>query len=131
MFSKSRPWGYHPKEVESKIDEYKETLGKLNDKYAAEKQIVLNLDARVERLESELRQRHLEMSALELPNADEVVGSLVLNDFKNYNSKSQDKDEPKDNNSKPRFKIETDNREENSGSRDNSSSGSSSFKIVK
>lgn len=86
QFTKSQPWGYHPIEVEEKIEEYLNVIQKLNDKIAEEKQINMSLKQNIEKLQKELREMHLQMSNLELPDATEAVEHFVLDEFKNYNN---------------------------------------------
>lgn len=83
-FKRSKPWGYLPSEVEKAIDEYEATIGKLNDKLMEMNQIALRYKERCTQLEDELRAMHIEMSALELPDTEEMVESVVLSDFRNY-----------------------------------------------
>lgn len=84
MFQISKPWGYYPPDVEKMIKQYEETIEKLNNKLAQKIHQLANANQRNEKLEEELRALHLELSSLELPDTDEVVEGLVLNDFKNY-----------------------------------------------
>lgn len=85
MFHKSRPWGYHPEEVEAKIIEYENALKDLNNKYMEQKQISLSLEQRVIQLQNELKDMHFQMSSLELPEPEAAVEHFVLDEFKHYN----------------------------------------------
>ena len=85
-FSISKPWGYYPPEVEEVIEKYEETIGQLNAKLTEKIRQNAKLKDRIVKLEDELRAMHIEMSSLELPDTEEIVESVVLNDFRNYPS---------------------------------------------
>lgn len=86
MFPKSKPWGYHPVYVEERIKEYETALMQVNNKNIELSQVISRLEETIKRLQDELRDMHLQMANLELPDIDEVVQQSVLNDFKNYNN---------------------------------------------
>lgn len=86
MFKKSSPWGYHPVMVEDQIKKYDESIAAITEKYLNARQLCYKMAAKIEQLENELRDMHLQMSSLELPEASEAVEHFVLNDFRNYNS---------------------------------------------
>ena len=88
MFKLSEPWGYYPPDVEKRISQYEAALKDLNSKYAEQKQVSLSYEEKINKLESELRSMHLQMSSLELPEAEEAVSSFVLDDFKHYHDPS-------------------------------------------
>lgn len=83
-FKLSKPWGYYPPDVDKTIDQYEATLGKLNQTLAEQVQLSMRLKERIKTLEDELRAMHIEMSSIELPDADELAESVVLQDFRNY-----------------------------------------------
>lgn len=86
MFKKSKPWGYYPPDVEKKIDQYEAALSQVNQKYLEQVQINNLKNQKISALEGELRDMHIQMSSLELPEPDEMVEHYVLDNFKNYNS---------------------------------------------
>ena len=104
LFPISRPWGYYPDDVHKKILSYENALKLLNQsitkertafstyKATAEKEleekdeIIQQKDNIIESLKEELRQMHLQMSNIELPEADYGVSYAVLDQFKNYNN---------------------------------------------
>jgi hypothetical protein len=90
-FRLSKPYGYHPPDVEKAIEQYEEMIGKLNDKLSEKIQLCSKYQERINKLEEELRAMHIEMSSLELPDTEEMVESVVLGDFRNY---PNDPDEP-------------------------------------
>ena len=90
MFTKSKPWGYHPILVEQQIAEYDKAMNAITEKYLNARNTCLKLGERIEQLENELRDMHIQMSSLELPETSEVVEHYVLDDFKNYNSTNAD-----------------------------------------
>ena len=90
MFTKSKPWGYHPILVEQQIAEYDKAINAITEKYLNARNTCLKLGERIEQLENELRDMHIQMSSLELPETSEVVEHYVLDDFKNYNSTNAD-----------------------------------------
>jgi len=85
MFKISKPWGYYPPEVEARIQEYESALMKTNAAIASLQQSVNQKDEQIKQLQGELRKMHIEMSSLELPEADDLVERSVLEDFKGYN----------------------------------------------
>lgn len=89
MFRKSQPFGYYPPDVESKIHEYEVALKEINDKYVQEVQNNNILKDKISRLQDELREMHIQMSSLELPDTDEITQGYVLNTFKQYNEVPQ------------------------------------------
>lgn len=95
QFRKSKPWGYYPPAVEEKVKQYESTIEALTEKLIHKNHLVSNLKQNIEQLQDELREMHLQMSSLELPEASEAVEHFVLDDFKNYNSgKFDDVEEP-------------------------------------
>lgn len=86
MFRKSRPYGYNPPDVEKAIEQYEAALSQINSKLIESRQIIQQQKEKIERLQSELREMHLQMSNLELPDVDEAIEHYVLDDFKNYNN---------------------------------------------
>lgn len=86
QFPKSKPWGYHPQEVEKRVLEYEKTIAELTEKYLEKEQIIMSLKSKIDKLQDELREMHLEMSSLELPEAEEAVERCVLDEFRNYNN---------------------------------------------
>ena len=84
MFRLSKPWGYYPPAVEEKIKQYEEALRNMNDKNQELTQVILSQQQNIEKLQEELREMHLEMSNLELPEIDDMIEHCVLDDFKNY-----------------------------------------------
>ena len=90
MFKISKPWGYYPPAVESKIGEYENLLREMNNKYQESKQIIISQQQTIENLQEELRNMHLEMSNIQLPDVEEAVQGYVLDSFKNYNSRDDD-----------------------------------------
>lgn len=95
MFPKSKPWGYHPEAVEKKINEYEVALGMVNNKLAEQVQVNTSLLAKIEKLENELREMHFQMSSLELPEVEEAVGHMVLDEFRHFNHDDPDEPTPK------------------------------------
>ncbi len=95
MFPKSKPWGYHPEAVEKKISEYEAALGMVNNKLAEQVQVNTSLLAKIEKLENELREMHFQMSSLELPEVEEAVGHMVLDEFRHFNHDDPDEPSPK------------------------------------
>lgn len=89
MFAKSKPWGYKPDDVEAAIREHRNTIGLLNDKVIEQKQIIINQQDKIKKLQEELRRMHLEMSSLELPAVDQAVEDMVLGNFAKYNEVTQ------------------------------------------
>jgi hypothetical protein len=85
-FSKSRDWGYYPPEVEKAIEQYEDVIGRLNERLVEKVQECERLKARNAKLEDECRRMHIEMSSIELPDTEEVVENVVLQDFRRYNS---------------------------------------------
>lgn len=99
MFKLSKPWGYYPPEVEDKIRQYERALKDINEKYQEERRTVNALTKRMESLQEELRDMHMQMSSLELPPVEEAIEHYVLEDFSQYNSpepKKKDVSEPID-----------------------------------
>ena len=90
MFKKSQPWGYHPIQVEQQMQKYDEALNALTEKYLAARQTCLKMGNKIDQLQQELREMHLQMSSLELPEASEAVEHFVLDDFRQYNSNNND-----------------------------------------
>lgn len=90
QFKLSKPWGYYPPAVEEKIKQYETIIRELSDKFLEEKQKNMSLIQKIEQLQDELREMHLQMSSLELPEAVEAIEHFVLDDFKNYNSSKFD-----------------------------------------
>lgn len=86
MFTKTKPWGYDPEEVEAEVNRLLELLTNLNNKIDQLKQVCNSKDVTIERLEEELKEMHFQMSSLELPDAEEAVEHFVLDEFKNYNT---------------------------------------------
>lgn len=86
QFRKCQPWGYYPPDVEKRIEQYEETIQKLTDKFTGLKQEKSELIQKIERLQDELREMHLQMSSLELPDTSEAIEHYVLDDFRNYNN---------------------------------------------
>ena len=97
MFTKSSPWGYHPQQVENQIKEYEKVTNTLYEKYTLLRQTNYKMAAKIEQLQNELRDMHLQMSSLELPEASEAVEHFVLDDFKKYNSNNNNDDIPSPN----------------------------------
>lgn len=97
MFRKSKPWGYNPPDVESKIDEYEKALRETNQALTEERRKNSLKDQEIMRLQEELRSMHIQMSSLELPDADDYVERMVLEEFKEYNNTHNEgsKKEPK------------------------------------
>ena len=95
MFQKTKPWGYHPVQVENAIRQYDKTIADLNNKIIEDRQTKSSLIKKIENLQEELREMHIQMSSLELPDATEATEHMVLDDFKNYNTnKFNDIEEP-------------------------------------
>lgn len=88
-FQLSKPYGYYPPAVDQTIDQYERTIGAMNSKLVEQQQLVTRLQDRISKLEDELRRMHIEMSSMELPDADEVVAGLIMQDFKQYNAPVQ------------------------------------------
>lgn len=86
QFKKCQPWGYYPPDVEKRIQQYEDTIQKLTSGFTDQRRIILELTQKIERLQDELREMHLQMSSLELPDASEAVEHFVLDDFRNYNN---------------------------------------------
>lgn len=86
MFPLSKPFGYHPVIVEEKIKDYENTIKQLNDALVSKNQTINSLETRLEHALSELRNLHLEMSNLELPDTTEMLEHQILDDFSRYNS---------------------------------------------
>ena len=86
MFTRSRPWGYEPVEVEEKMREFEVSLNGLINQCMELKKIINDKDATIKNLKNELRDMHVQMSSLELPDADEIVQKHVLDEFKDYNN---------------------------------------------
>lgn len=84
MFKISKPWGYYPPDVEKSINNYEDVIGQLNSKLEEKVQQCTRLQDRINKLENELREMHIEMSSMELPDTEELVESVVLQDFRNY-----------------------------------------------
>ena len=121
MFPKSQPWGYEPLSVEKRISQYENAIGEVNKRFLEEQQINAQLNQRIEKLQDELKNMHIQLSSLELPDVEEAIEHMVLNDFQNYNSnnknnyneKKQYKNEEKeDNNEDNNFVIAGDGSEE-------------------
>lgn len=89
QFPKSTPWGYYPLAVEEKINQYETIIKELNDRLLEKRQDVLLLNQKIETLQNELREMHLQMASMELPDTTEVIENQVLNEFKNYNTKEE------------------------------------------
>lgn len=94
-FRISKPYGYNPPDVEAAILQYEETVGRLNAALVEVKQANIRFQERIRKLEDELRAMHLEMSCMELPDTEEAIQSVVLNDFKNYHNDVQPEAPPK------------------------------------
>lgn len=90
MFRLSKPYGYHPPAVEERIKQYETALREMNDKYQEARHIMTSQQQKIERLQEELREMHLEMSNLELPEVEACIEHYVLDDFKNYNAINND-----------------------------------------
>lgn len=86
QFRPSKPWGYYPPEVEEKIEQYENMISAVNAKFEEKQLRCLKLEQTICMLQEELREMHLQLSSLELPDSTEIVESVVLNDFKNYNN---------------------------------------------
>ena len=97
MFKKSQPWGYHPILVEKQIQKYDEAINAITEKYLNARRTCLKMGDRIEQLQNELRDMHLQMSSLELPEASEAVEHFVLDDFKQYNTNNNDDSIPSPN----------------------------------
>ena len=93
-FKLSKPYGYYPPDVDKTIDQYEATLGKLNQTLAEQVQLSIRLKERIKTLEDELRAMHIEMSSIELQDADELAESVVLQDFRNGNAGPVSSDVP-------------------------------------
>ena len=89
MFRKSKPYGYNPADVEKKIGEYEDILRQINTKYAEKVQENNQLREKIERLENSLKEMHMEMANLEMPDTNEIVEKYVMNEFKNYNTPAE------------------------------------------
>ena len=86
QFRPSKPWGYYPPDVEEKIAQYENIISALNGKFEEKQLECSKFGQTINRLQDELREMHLQLSSLELPDSTEIVESVVLNDFKNYNN---------------------------------------------
>ena len=86
MFPKSKPYGYHPPSVEKQIKQYEAALSQVNAKLIESRNIIMQQKEKISRLQDELREMHIQMSNLELPDVEDVVSHCVLDDFKNYNN---------------------------------------------
>lgn len=97
LFPISQPWGYYPDAVHEKILSYENALNKLNTSIETERRTfsvtkanlekeIQDKDDMIKSLQAELRQMHMQMSNLELPEADFGVSYAVLDQFKNYNN---------------------------------------------
>jgi len=94
MFRKSKPWGYHPQDVEDAISNYEKVTQELNDRMISLRQENAGLKEVVKRLERELQEMHIQMSALELPEAEEAITETVLSAFKDYNVRDHGEIQP-------------------------------------
>lgn len=104
LFPISQPWGYYPDAVHEKILSYENALKSLNKSITDERtafaaykanteeelkekeDIIDQKDDVINSLKEELRQMHLQMSNIELPEADYGVSYAVLDQFKNYHN---------------------------------------------
>jgi len=87
MFQKVKPWGYHPVQVENKINQYENALSELNNRHNDDLQIIAQKDQRIEKLERELKNLHLQLSSLELPDVEEPIEKMVIDEFKEFKAK--------------------------------------------
>lgn len=103
-FKKSKPWGYHPPDVDEAINEYEKTLSQLNSvisskdneivKLRTDKdQLVKEFDEKESELndeiiylKNELRDMHLQMASIELPDVSQDAGDAILKSFKEEKS---------------------------------------------
>lgn len=113
MFPLSEPWGYYPEAVHKTILQYENTLKGINRGVEAERQKnarqLASLSRKIEEkdkeilgLKEELREMHIQMSNLELPEADFITESVVLDNFRKYNRVEDDSNEPEKRISKPK-----------------------------
>lgn len=128
LFPISKPWGYYPDAVNKKIVNYENALRSINGKLSQERtsfsmakneyeEKLKEKDQEIERLKQELWNMNLQMSKLELPEADYGVSYAVLDEFKNYNSRQNEhnvvKDKKKITNNKKNQKQVLDGKEIN------------------
>lgn len=131
MFPKTKPWGYHPEAVESKIREYEEALRNVNDKYQEQCNVIATMKSQITRLQEEIKDMHFQMASLELPEAEEAVEDMVLNQFKNYNSTEEDDYEEEPNILNSNHQYNESSSESNQSNNKKSKGGSLKLKINK
>lgn len=111
LFPISKPWGYYPDAVNKKIVNYENALRNINGQLSKERtsfslakndyeQQLKEKDDEIERLKQELWNMNLQMSKLELPEADYGVSYAVLDEFKSYNSRQSENNSVARNNKK-------------------------------
>jgi len=87
MFPKSQPWGYEPEAVEKKIGQYENALSELNNRHNDDLQIIAQQEQRIDKLEHELKNLHFQLSSLELPDVEEPIEKMVIDEFKEFKAK--------------------------------------------
>lgn len=87
LFNISKPYGYHPEQVEKAIEKYNEVLTKLQDAVTYRDNIIRTKDEELMQVKSELQRMQLEMSMLELPKMDQLQEHMILTQFKEKKTK--------------------------------------------
>lgn len=103
-FKKSKPWGYHPPDVDEAIDEYENALSQLNGVISSKDSEIVKLRTEKDQMEkefdekesslneeivylkNELRDMHLQMASIELPDVSQDAGDAILKSFKEEKS---------------------------------------------
>ena len=103
-FKKSKPWGYHPPDVDKAIDEYEQALSQLNSVISSKDNEIVkirtekdqmekefdekesSLNEEIVYLKNELRDMHLQMASIELPDVSQDAGDAILKSFKEEKS---------------------------------------------
>lgn len=84
LFNYSRPYGYHPEEVEKAIKAYNAIIKEKNN-------IIEAKDAQIEELTEANHRLMLEMSLLEVPSVSAIQENYVLEQFKKENQEKHPK----------------------------------------
>lgn len=80
-FSKSKPFGYYPPEVDEEFQKYDDALSTLNKAYDDKEEENYKLKEKLVKYENELKDLHLQLATIDLPPMDEDVSKVVLKTF--------------------------------------------------
>lgn len=86
MFKKSQPWGYHPAEVEARVNGLIELLQQANERNAILEQAVAEREATIAERDKELLRVHMQLASVELNDVSTPQAEHILDNFAKYNS---------------------------------------------